>query len=68
MNASAVCHELKREIRDTVILCAGTEGDFSVEDTMCAGFIVSQLVDAEDIHTILEDKALVARAMFLGIK
>lgn len=68
VNANAVCFELKREVRDTVILCAGTDGKFSVEDTVCAGLIVSNLVDAAGINATLEDKALVSRALYLGIK
>jgi len=43
LNAPAVASLLAGEGDDVTILCAGREGDFSMEDTLCAGMILSEL-------------------------
>ncbi len=43
LNAPAVASLLAREGDDATILCAGREEDFSMEDTLCAGMILSEL-------------------------
>lgn len=62
VNAMAVCSQLKEDGQDIVILCAGTDGRFSVEDTLCAGLIVERLSS----HAQLSDKALAVQAMYQG--
>ncbi len=42
-NASAVARRLAKTPRDIVIVCAGKEGGFSLEDAVCAGLIVAVL-------------------------
>jgi len=62
VNCLAVCDRLRQECRNVVILCAGTEGRFSVEDTLCAGLIVDRLSDVAE----LSDKAMACQAMYQG--
>lgn len=61
-SCEAVCNALRRDGRDVVVVCAGTERRFSVEDTLCAGLIAHRL---SDIAT-LRDKACAAEAMYQG--
>ncbi len=43
LNAPAVARELHRLGKDVAICCAGTRGQFSLEDTACAGAILAAL-------------------------
>ena len=60
VNAMAICDKLIEEGRSVVILCAGTDGKFSMEDALCAGLIADRLKD----HYHLSDKALAVQAMY----
>jgi len=40
INAGAVCYQAKRFGKDILIICAGTDGLFSLEDALCAGLLV----------------------------
>ena len=62
VNAMAVCSQLEKDEQDVVILCAGTDGRFSVEDALCAGLIADRLSS----HAYLTDKALCVQAMYQG--
>ncbi len=42
-NAKAVAEELSRDGRDVTIFCAGRADRFSIEDTLCAGYISTLL-------------------------
>ena len=64
VNARAVCDQLIQEGRPVVILCAGTDGRFSVEDAVCAGLIAERLKH----HYQLSDKALAVQAMYEAYK
>ncbi len=43
LNAPAVASRLLGDGDDVTILCAGQDGNFSLEDTLCAGMILSEL-------------------------
>ncbi len=43
LNASAITRLLKRHDGDTLIVCAGTRGEPSIEDTVCGGMLVEAL-------------------------
>jgi 2-phosphosulfolactate phosphatase len=45
VNYSAVCEQLKPDARPVHILCAGTEGDVTLEDAILAGGLVDFLCD-----------------------
>jgi 2-phosphosulfolactate phosphatase len=64
VNISAVAHRLLVENQDVVIVCAGTEGVFSLEDAACAGNLAYDLQN----QTILSDKAVAVKAMYAGMR
>ncbi len=43
LNAPAVASGLRKMGEDVIIVCAGREGHFSIEDSLCAGTILSEL-------------------------
>ncbi|MBE3588703.1 MAG: 2-phosphosulfolactate phosphatase [Thermoanaerobacteraceae bacterium] len=45
LNARAVAGELLRLGQDITLVCAGSEGRFSLEDTLAAGMVVQELVE-----------------------
>ncbi len=46
VNYSAVCEQLQKDARPVHIVCAGTEGAVSLEDTLLAGALVDFLCEA----------------------
>lgn len=44
LNTSAVANRLLARNRDVALVCAGTRGKFSLEDTLAAGMVVRELV------------------------
>ncbi|GAB6180138.1 2-phosphosulfolactate phosphatase family protein [Desulfotomaculum defluvii] len=44
LNASAVAHSLLAKQQDVVLVCAGTRGKFSLEDTLAAGMVIREIV------------------------
>src|SRR5438132_2277143 len=46
VNYSSVCEQLRHEARPIHIICAGTEGEVSLEDTLLAGALVDDLCEA----------------------
>lgn len=45
VNMERVTHYLHELNEDFILLCAGRDGDFSLEDTVCAGMLVSRLTE-----------------------
>jgi 2-phosphosulfolactate phosphatase len=58
VNYSAVCEQLRQEVRPTHIVCAGTEGEVTLEDTLLAGAIVDFLCETAEVR--LNDSARLA--------
>lgn len=58
VNFSAVCEQLRQESRPIHILCAGTEGEVSMEDTLLAGALIEVL--CETMEVALNDSARLA--------
>ena len=58
VNYSAVCEQLRHEARPLHIVCAGTDGEPSLEDTIFAGALVDHLSEAWDVQ--LNDAARLA--------
>lgn len=48
INAEAVCRRLLEEGRDITLVCSGREGNYTLEDALCAGMIASRL--EEEAH------------------
>jgi 2-phosphosulfolactate phosphatase len=58
VNYSAVCEQLRQETRPVHILCAGTEGEVALEDTLLAGALVDYLAQIGEVR--LNDAARLA--------
>jgi 2-phosphosulfolactate phosphatase len=58
VNYSAICEQLRHETRPIHILCSGTEGEISLEDTLLAGAIVDFLCETSEAR--LNDSARLA--------
>ena len=58
VNFSAVCDQLRQESRPIHILCSGTDGAISLDDTLLAGAIVEYLSEVFDVR--LNDSARLA--------
>jgi 2-phosphosulfolactate phosphatase len=58
VNYSAVCEQLRQDVRPVYIVCAGTEGEVSLEDTLLAGALVDFLSEACEV--CLNDAARLA--------
>lgn len=59
VNAGAVAGELARRGRDTVLLCAGTDGQVAMEDVLGCGAVVHELSQRADV-TLASDTARLA--------
>lgn len=66
LNAKAVCQMAKQHGKDILIVCAGTDGLFSLEDTLCAGLLI-QLLKAEE-EAEMTDSARGALLMYTEAK
>jgi 2-phosphosulfolactate phosphatase len=58
VNFSAVCEQLRQDVRPVHIVCAGTDGEVTLEDTLLAGAFVDYLCDATEVQ--LNDAARLA--------
>jgi len=58
VNFSAICEQLRHDARPFHIVCAGTEGEVSLEDTLLAGAFVDYLSENFDVR--LNDSARLA--------
>jgi 2-phosphosulfolactate phosphatase len=58
VNYSAVCEQLRQEARPIHIVCAGTEGAVTLEDTLLAGALVDFLCEEGEVR--LNDSARLA--------
>ncbi len=66
LNAEAVCTEAKTCGKDILIVCAGTDRLFSLEDALCAGLLVQRLIEAD--HVSMTDSARGALLMYTAAK
>jgi 2-phosphosulfolactate phosphatase len=65
INFSAICRELSEELaspssRGAAIVCAGTDGEVTREDTLLAGAIVDDLATHSGLNLALNDQAEIA--------
>jgi 2-phosphosulfolactate phosphatase len=58
VNYSAICEQLRQEMRPVHIVCAGSEGEVALEDTLLAGALVDFLCEGQDVR--LNDGARLA--------
>jgi 2-phosphosulfolactate phosphatase len=64
INARAVCQAAKRQNRDILLICAGTDGMFSLEDSLCAGLLVD-IINTDGSYA-LTDAALGVHVLYKG--
>lgn len=65
LNANAVCARAKHYGDDILIICAGTAGNFSLEDALCAGLLVDILWEDKEVE--LTDAARAALLMYAEV-
>ncbi len=58
LNGPTLAHRLREEGEGITIVCAGREGSFSLEDTLCAGMLLS------DVEGEMSDGAVAAATLF----
>ncbi|NDI34166.1 2-phosphosulfolactate phosphatase [Chengkuizengella sediminis] len=63
LNASNCAKKAFHLKRDIVMLCAGTQDQFSLEDGLCAGLIINELSQLQEEEIYLND---FSKAMYLG--
>lgn len=63
LNLSAVVEELARTGANPVLVCAGRERQFALEDAVCAGEIARRLMDARPAEWQMNDGARAALAL-----
>ena len=56
LNISAISEKLMESKKDVVILCAGTDDEFSLDDSLCAGMIIKKI--SEKIKLEMNDLGL----------
>lgn len=63
LNIRAVCEQLKNDNNEISIVCSGWKGRLSLEDVLCAGYIVSEVYEGK-IPVEAKDGAKVAMGLF----
>ena len=65
LNASSACRYALKSDADIAIMCAGKEGTFSLEDTVCSGLILSLLTQqGQSLAVEPNDAAQAARVLY----
>ncbi len=64
VNISKVSRRVNEAGKDLIIICAGDEGDFSIEDTLCGGMLLHKLIAEENIDVVLNDAASLALLLY----
>jgi 2-phosphosulfolactate phosphatase len=63
LNISAAAQDLAASGKPIVIMCAGREGRFSLDDALCAGALVRLLREGQDRRIRMNDAAMAASAL-----
>jgi len=64
VNISAVVNELRLLKSDFVVVCSGSDGKFSIEDSVCAGLLLHRLIEGHAADLALSDAANAAVLLF----
>ncbi|MDA3942262.1 MAG: 2-phosphosulfolactate phosphatase [Bacteroidetes bacterium] len=51
LNIGALADYVSKQLNDLVIVCSGTAGNFSLDDALCAGMLISMITDRRKIET-----------------
>jgi len=69
VNISRVVQYMNTLGKDFIILCAGKNEEFSLEDTVCAGMLIDMLTGKNSVHKYeLSDSAVGAAKLYLAYK
>jgi 2-phosphosulfolactate phosphatase len=66
-NLSALCRELGRLGKNTLVLCAGWQDRFNLEDSICAGAITADLL-LEKGFVSLHDSSIASKYLYLSAR
>lgn len=66
-NLDALCAWLIKQNKNTLCLCSGWQDKFNLEDTICAGAIMDQLIETGN-YTSDEDSSIAAKYLYLSAK
>jgi 2-phosphosulfolactate phosphatase len=66
VNISQVVSFITEINQDFAILCAGNNGMFSLEDSVCAGMLVQRLSEKDDRDVALSDASIAAGMLYKG--
>jgi 2-phosphosulfolactate phosphatase len=64
VNMSTVATFLHAAPRDFAVVCAGRNGMFSLEDSVCAGMLLARVTDDQSLDVALSDGAQAVMALF----
>lgn len=64
VNISALARQVAAWQNDVVVVCAGREGGFSVEDTLCGGMLIDRLNQIEASSVELNDAGTLAKLLY----
>lgn len=64
VNVSKVAEAIAADQRDLRLVCSGREGHFSIEDTICGGMLIHQLVTQHGIEVELNDAGSLALLLY----
>ncbi len=68
VNISSVVQFIKELRQDFFVVCGGTSGRFSLEDTVCAGMLIQKLAEEEGADLSLSDSAIAASLLHKGYR
>lgn len=63
VNVSGLARQVAAWNNDVVVICAGREGGFSVEDTLCGGMLIDRLNQIEGCVVELNDAGALAKLL-----
>lgn len=68
VNVSRVASKVAATGNDLIIVCAGQEGGFSIEDTICAGMLIHLLATTEKVEMTVNDAGSLALLLYRSNK
>jgi 2-phosphosulfolactate phosphatase len=64
VNASKVVEKVAQADKDLVIACSGSQGNFSIEDTLCGGLLIDLLNSKYQRARKMNDAAIIAHQLY----
>jgi len=67
LNLDAICEWLIEQEKNVLLFCSGWQNKFNLEDTTCAGAIISQLLESGKFG-LEEDTSIAAKFLFMAAR